>query len=60
MVEQVRQFLKGSEVVEFRGLTAREKYYRIQKVLISLKFELHPYDWADKVRRAWLGLSLFS
>jgi len=27
MVEQVRQFLKGSEVVDFRGLTAREKYY---------------------------------
>ena len=27
--EQVRQFLEGSEAVEFRGLTAKEKYYWI-------------------------------
>jgi hypothetical protein len=25
-VEQVRQFLEGSEVVEFRGLTAQEEH----------------------------------
>ena len=28
-VEQVRQVLEGSEAVEFRGLTAKEKYYWI-------------------------------
>jgi hypothetical protein len=30
-VEQVRGFLEGSEVVEFRGLTTKEKYYWIPK-----------------------------
>ncbi len=38
MVEQVKQFLEGSEVVEFRGLTAQEKYYWIEEVLIRFKY----------------------
>jgi len=33
-IEQVRQFLEGSGAVEFRGLTAKEKYYWIEEVLI--------------------------
>jgi len=37
-VEQVRQFLKGSEAVEFRGLTAKEKYYWIEEVLIRFRY----------------------
>jgi len=37
-IEQVRQFLKGSEGVEFRGLTAKEKYYWIEEVLIRFKY----------------------
>ena len=37
-VEQVGQFLEGSEVVEFRGLTAKEKYYWIEEVLIRFKY----------------------
>ncbi|MFC2024894.1 hypothetical protein ACFLTG_00560 [Chloroflexota bacterium] len=37
-VEQVRQFLKGSEEVEFRGLTAKEKYYWIEEVLIRFRY----------------------
>ena len=32
-IEQVRQFLEGSEAVEFRGLTPKEKYSWIQEVL---------------------------
>ncbi|MFC1943126.1 hypothetical protein ACFLWO_00890 [Chloroflexota bacterium] len=32
-VEQVRQFLEGSEAVAFRGLTAKEKYCWIEEVL---------------------------
>jgi len=38
-VERVRQFLKGSEVVEFSDLTAREKRYWIEEVL--RRFEYH-------------------
>ena len=38
-VEQVRQFLEGSEAVEFRGLTIEGKYNWIQEVLI--RFEYH-------------------
>ena len=37
-VERVREFLEGSEAVEFRGLTAQEKYYWIEKVLLSFKY----------------------
>ena len=50
-VEQVKQFLEGSEVVEFRGLTAKEKYYWIEEVLI--RFRYHRLKRAEKgvVRR---------
>jgi len=37
-IEQVRQFLEGSEAVEFRGLTAKEKYCWIEEVLIRFKY----------------------
>jgi transposase InsO family protein len=37
-IEQVRQFLGGSEAIEFRGLTAKEKYYWIEEVLIRFKY----------------------
>jgi len=37
-VEQVRQFLEGSEAVEFRGLTAKEKYSWIEEVLIRFRY----------------------
>lgn len=39
-VQQVRQFLEGNEVVEFRGLTAREKYQWIEEVLIRFGYLL--------------------
>ena len=37
-VERVRGFLEGCEVVEFRGLTAQEKYCWIEEVLIRFKY----------------------
>jgi len=37
-IEQVRQFLEGTEAVEFRGLTAKEKYYWIEDVLIRFSY----------------------
>ena len=37
-VEQVRGFLEGSDAVEFRGLTAREKYCWIEEVLIRFRY----------------------
>ena len=36
--EQARQFLEGSEAVEFKGLTTREKYYWIEEVLIRFSY----------------------
>ncbi len=45
-VEQVKQFLEGSEGVEFRGLTAKEKYYWIEEVLI--RFRYHRLKRAEK------------
>ena len=45
-VEQIRQFLEGSEAVEFRGLTAQEKYCWIEEVLI--RFRYHRLKRAEK------------
>ena len=45
-VEQVRQFLEGSEAVEFRGLTVKEKYHWIEEVLI--RFRYHRLKRAEK------------
>ena len=53
-VEQVGQFLEGSEGVEFRGLTTKEKYYRIEEVLI--RFRYHRLERAEKgVIRQYIG-----
>jgi len=45
-VERVRGFLEGSEAVEFRGLTAQEKYYWLEEVLI--RFRYHRLKRAEK------------
>ena len=45
-VEQVRQFLEGSEAVEFKGLMAQEKYYWIEEVLI--RFSYHRLKRGEK------------
>ena len=37
-VERVRGFLEGSEAVEFKGLTAQEKYCWIEEVLIRFRY----------------------
>jgi len=50
-IEQVRQFLEGSEEVEFKGLTTREKYYWIQEVLIRFKYHVLKRDEKGIVRR---------
>ena len=50
-VRQVRKFLEGSEAVEFRGLTAKEKYYWIEEVLIRFKYHLLKRDEKGVIRR---------
>jgi len=50
-VEQVRQFLEGSEALEFRGLTAREKYYWIEEVLIRFRYHLLKRDEKGVIRQ---------
>ena len=45
-VERVREFLEGSEAVEFRGLTAQDKYCWIEEVLIRFKY--HRLKRAEK------------
>ncbi|MCK4354104.1 MAG: integrase, partial [Dehalococcoidia bacterium] len=37
-IEQVRQFLGGSEALEFRGLSVGEKYNWIEEVLIRFSY----------------------
>lgn len=50
-VEQVRQFLEGTEMVEFRGLTVKEKYYWIEELLIRFKYHLLKRDEKGIIRR---------
>ena len=45
-IEQIKGFLEGNEEVEFRGLTAKEKYYWIEEVLI--RFRYHRLKRAEK------------
>jgi len=49
--EQVRQFLQGSEAVEFRGLTTKEKYYWIEEVLIRFRYHRLNREEKGVIRR---------
>jgi len=50
-IEQVRQFLEGSEAVEFRGLTAEEKYRWIEEVLIRFRYHCLKREEKGVIRR---------
>ena len=50
-IEQVKQFLEGSEVIELRGLTAEEKYRWIEEVLIRFKYHRLKRDEKGVIRR---------
>ncbi len=50
-IEQVRQFLIGSNGVEFRGLTAKEKYRWIEEVLIRFRYHRLKRDEKGVIRR---------
>jgi len=50
-VEQVRRFLEGNGVVEFKGLTAMEKYHWIEEVLIRFRYHLLRRDEKGAIRR---------
>jgi len=50
-VQQIRQFLEGNEGVEFRGLTAEEKYRWIEEILIRFRYLLLRRDEKGVVRR---------
>jgi len=50
-IEQVRQFLEGSESVEFKGLTAEEKYHWIEEVLIRFRYHRLKREEKGVIRR---------
>ena len=50
-IEQVKQFLEGSEAIEFSGLTAEEKYRWIKEVLIRFKYHRLKRDEKGVIRR---------
>jgi len=50
-IEQVRQFLEGSEAVAFRGVTAKEKYYWIEEVLIRFRYHRLKREEKGAIRR---------
>jgi transposase InsO family protein len=50
-VEQVRRFLEGNGVVEFRGLMVKDKYQWIEEVLIRFGYHLLGRDEKGVIRR---------
>ena len=50
-IEQVKQFLEGSEAIEFRGLSAEEKYRWIEEVLTRFKYHRLKRDEKGVMRR---------
>jgi len=50
-IQQVKQFLEGSEAVEFRGVTAKEKYSWIQEVLIRFTYHRLKREEKGLIRR---------
>jgi len=50
-IEQVKQFLEGSEAVEFRGVITEEKYGWIKEVLIRFKYHRLKRDEKGVIRR---------
>ena len=50
-LEQVNQFLDGSEALEFRALTTEEKYRWIEEVLIRFKYHRLKRDGKGVTRR---------
>jgi len=50
-LEQVKQFLEGSEALEFRGLTAEEKYCWIKEVLIRFNYHRLKRDEKGVIRQ---------
>ena len=50
-IEQVKQFLEWSEALEFRGLTAEEKYRWIEEVPIRFKYHRLKRDGKGVIRR---------
>jgi hypothetical protein len=59
-IEQVRQFMEGSEALEFRALSVEEKYNWIEEVLIRFKY--HRLKRAEKgvIRRYIARITGFS
>ena len=50
-IEQVNQFLKGSEAIEFRGLSTEERYCWIKEALIRFKYHRLKRDEKEVIRR---------
>ena len=50
-IEQVKQFLEGSEAIEFWGLTTEERYCWIKEVLIRFKYHCLKRDEKGVIRR---------
>ena len=50
-IKQVKQFLEGSEALEFRGPTTQEKYCWIKEVLIRFKYHRLKRDERGVIRR---------
>jgi len=51
MIEQVKQFLEGSETLEFRGLSIEENYKWTETVLVRFSYLLLKRDEKGVIRR---------
>ena len=65
-IEQVKQFLEGSEKVEFKGLAVEEKYEWAERVLVRFGIQQHfpdiyrPDRAQSLITRRWISPTLQS
>lgn len=59
-LEQVKNFIEGSETVEFRGLNAREKYVWIEEVLKRFRYPKLQKEGKGLIKRYLLKVTGYS
>ena len=59
-LEQIRQFVEGSQVIEFEGINAREKYRWIEEVLRKFRYYRLKKEGKGLIRRYIMKVTGYS
>jgi hypothetical protein len=59
-LEQVKEFIEGSQPIEFRGLNTRDKYGWTEEVLKRFRYQKHKKDGKGLIKRYLLKVTGYS